>query len=145
MIRILLFITSIFVVGCAIPPDVKVNRELGRHPLPYRANERFVLTNIIGAAVYGEAPSSIEYFLDGRRRTFKPAKVGSTDGYITYLGRLLAPEIDGVESPIMDEQVIRLRTGEEITVDGNTVDSGGIRLRKQQAEQDVDGNPLAAP
>ena len=135
MIRIILLTFSIIIASCATAPEVEVSRDLGRHPLPYRPNDRFVITNIIGSAIFGDAPSSIEYFLDGRRRTFEPAEVGSTDGYVTYLGRSLAPEVEGVESPIMDEQVIRLITGEEITVAGNTVDSGGVRLRKQSAEQ----------
>ena len=62
--------------------------------------------------------------------------MGTTDGYVTDMGRLLANEIEGVESPIMDERVIQLATGEEITIAGNTIDQGGIRLRTTKpAEQ----------
>ena len=102
--------------SCTSVPEVAISRELGHHQLPYRPNQSFVLTEIEEAPrrTIFDPPISISYYLDGHRRRFRFAEPGTTDGYVTYLGRLLAAEIEGVESPIMDEQVIRLQSGEEI-------------------------------
>jgi hypothetical protein len=86
------------------------------------------------------SPITIVYYLDGIRREWTLEGEGSSDGFVTDMGRLLGSEIEGVESPIMDERVIRLTTGEEITVSGNTIEAGGIRLRATEtAEQDEAG------
>ena len=113
-------------------PNIEINRDLGRHSLPYKPNNRFILNKVVGASMFGDPPDSIEYYLDGKKRYFYPRKNGDTDGYMTYLGRVLESEIKDIESPIMDEQVIRLNTGEEITVTGNTVAPNVIKLRKIQ-------------
>jgi hypothetical protein len=126
----ILIITCALFASCASPPNVEVNTEEGRHPLPFRANQRFILTKVTKDNTLFESPKQIEYFLDGRRRTFLTNKVGASDGYVTYLGRVLTSEVEGVESPIMDEQIIRLKTGDEITIAGNTVNPGGIRMQK---------------
>ena len=131
MNRTITFLIGVMLVSCSIPSDTEINRELGRHQLPYRANERFVLTEIIGGSSVFDPPESIVYYLDGGRRVFRPHERGATDGYATYLGRIVASEIENKESPIMDEHVIRLITAEEITVIGNTINQGGIRLRSK--------------
>jgi hypothetical protein len=132
MFRVPLLLAIMTVVGCVSAPRVAIAPEFGRHQLPYRPNERFVLIEVDAPTDFSafDSPITITYFLDGKRRTSQFAAAGATDGYVTYLGRLLAAEIEGVESPIMDENVIRLTSGEEITVSGNTVNRGGIRLRR---------------
>ncbi len=132
--RILLLALALVVASCAgspPPPEATVVRDLGRHPLPFQPNERFILQSVHeDPGLWMSSPISIVYYLDGRRREWTLAGEASSDGFVTDMGRLLASEIEGVESPIMDERVIRLATDEEITVSGNTINAGGIRLRK---------------
>lgn len=129
MKQVIILINSIFIIGCTTPPDVKANKNPGRHFLPYKPNEQFVLNKIHKEPFHSKIPFSIEYFINGKRKIFAPDKVGSTDGNITYLRRKISSEIEGVESPIIDEHIVRLHTGEEITIVSNTLNSGEIRLR----------------
>ena len=137
--RRLLTILTILTAGCVNTQTQKtqIDRELGRHYLPFQPNKRFILQSVVpdpGAWTFG--PITIAYLLDGKRRQLRLVCKGTTDGYVTDMGRILASEIEGVESPIMDERVIQLVSGEEITIAGNTIDKGGISLLTiKQAEQ----------
>lgn len=107
----------------------------GRHQLPFRPNERFVLESV--AAEPGQWPDrfiEISYRLDGRRRKFVLGGVGTTDGYVTDLGRLISSESSEHESAITEERVIQLPTGEQITVFGNTVSTGEVKLMNRKEE-----------
>ena len=103
--------------------------EYGRHQLPFRPNERFVLYSITTEpGPLQIRPVEIEYILDGRRRKLVIRGTGSTDGYVSDLGEIISSESSEHESPIMEERVIQLESGEQITVDGNTVSKGVVRL-----------------
>ena len=116
--------------SCASPFDVEVQSQSGRHSLPFRPNDRFTLTDVevVTDSAASHPVIDLSYFFDERRRTFSAIFTGKTDGYVTYLGRVLVNEVEGVESPIIDEHIIQLKSGEQITVAGNTVDSGEVRL-----------------
>ena len=119
-------------MGCSSPPEIAIERELGRHSLPFRPNERFIILEVeeFKPQIFGTPPKAIVYLLDGKKRRMLLSEKESKDGYIVFLGRVLDNEVPGEESAIMDEQVISLESGEEITIEGNTIDTGGIRLRK---------------
>lgn len=130
--KILLIICIALFAGCAnyTLPQTTVNRALGRHQLPFQPNERFILQSVIEEPRIGaETLITITYFLDEKRRQWRLDGEGTCDGYVTDLGQFFDNEIAGVESSVMEERIIRLPTGEEITVSGNTIDSGGVRLR----------------
>lgn len=119
--------------SCISTLHVSVESNPGKHQLPFRPNERFILESVVeGPGLWMNSPISLIYHLDGRRRQWTLGGEGSTDGFVTDMGRLCASETEGVDSPIMDERVIRLATGEEITVIGNTTEKGWVRLRKKQ-------------
>lgn len=126
----ILTLLLVFLSSCATPPDIKVQSQPGKHSLPFRPNERFILTDVTPVTDY-TAPHPIidlSYFLDGRRRIFSAVSTGTTDGYVTYLGRIFDHEEEGIESPITDEHIIQIKSGEQITVTGNTVNLGEVRL-----------------
>ena len=103
-------------------------RETGRHELPFQPNERFIIQSVFPKpGVYENAPLIIVYFLDGKQKEWKMGGPRSSDGYLTELGWFL--DSSPVDGNFMEERVIRLPTGEQITVSGNTVQRGQIRLR----------------
>lgn len=133
--RSLLFFVILAVSNCShpLPPISHGMDEYGRHPLPFRPNERFVLVSI--TAEPGHWPDrfiEIGYLLDGHRRRFVLSGAGTTDGYVTDSGRIISSENPKSEGPIMEERVILLASEEQITVVGNTVSEGEVRLRNRK-------------
>lgn len=133
--RCLIIATILGVASCSspLPPVSNATDGFGRHQLPFRPNERFVLESV--AAEPGHLPNrfiEISYRLDGRRRKFVLGGEGTTDGYVSDLGRLISSESSEHESAIIEERVIRLASGEQITVVGNTVSEGEVRLRNKE-------------
>ncbi len=109
-------------------PRTAVTRETGRHQLPFQPNERFILQSVAPEpGVYENSRLIIVYFLDGKRKEWRMGGPRSTDGYVTELGWFL--ESSPVDGNFMEERVIRLPTGEQMTVSGNTVQRGEVRLR----------------
>jgi hypothetical protein len=133
--RLLLFPIFLAVSCCSspLPPISHVTGEYGRHQLPFRPNERFVLVSITAEPLHlPDRFIEISYILDGHRRKFVLSGAGTTDGYVTDLGRMISSESSETESPIMEERVILLASGEQITVVGNTVSEGEVRLRNRK-------------
>ena len=135
--RYLLLPVVLLFPGCASLPSTpvdtplpvtEVNRELGRHTLPFQPNERFILESVgPEPGVYEDAPLVLVYFLDGKRREWKMAGPRSTDGYVTELGWFLGSSPE--DGNLMQERVIRLPSGEQLVVSGNTIHRGEVRLR----------------
>jgi len=133
--RYLTLSTILAFTGCLspLPPISNGTDDYGRHPLPFRPNERFVLESIIEEPGYSILkPVTIIYYLDGRRRKFVLTGVNTTDGYVTDLGRIISSESSETESAIMEERVIQLDSGEQITIVGNTVTKGQVRLTNKK-------------
>lgn len=134
LMRLLLFPIFLAVSCCSspLPPISKDMDQYGRHPLPFRPNERFVLNSVTAEPGPLQInPVEIGYILDGRPRKLVITGAGTTDGYVTDLGEIISSESSEHESPIMQERVIQLETGEKITVDGNTISKGEVRLKNR--------------
>lgn len=142
--RYLLLIFTSLVTGCVSSPPLQkeaplprmgIIREIGRHQLPFQLNERFILQSVAPEpGVYENTPLIIVYILDGKRKDWRMGGPRSTDGYVTELGWYLRMA-QGVDGDLMEERVIRLPTGEQITVAGSSVQRGEVRLRTLESSE----------
>ena len=119
----------------ASPPETEITREIGQYDLPFQPNERFILEWVYPEReVAGETDLILVYYLDGKRREWIMGGPRSTDGYVTELGWFL--ESSPIDGNLMEERVIRLPSGEQITVSGNTFQQGHqVRLRSLESSE----------
>lgn len=120
--------------GCAATIDAPLATGPGPYSLPVAISPSVVIVDVDKKRYPNERPITLTYELDGVRRSLSIEEAGDSDGFVTYLGHQFRTEKKNppkpYDGPIIDEEVIRLATGEEIVIGGNIVLGSKIWIRK---------------